>query len=138
MDTGSDVQSGEGPLTERVNGGMPEANLIDCSRPGGFGYSIDDIPDNKGKEKRPNGYWLPLRQRRSRLLPARAIQPYAFRPPELREEQMFEPSIGGEACIEPKGKGACDVVENSTVARLGAGWTKCPSPGAPSKVNNRE
>ena len=42
---------------------------------------------------------------------------------------MFEPSIGDEACIKPRGKGACDVVAKSTVARLGAGWTKCPQSG---------
>ena len=91
MDTGSDVQSGERPWTEMVDGGMPKANLIDRSRPGGSGRSIDDLPDNNGKEKRPSGYWLSLRQWKNRLLPVRAMQPYVFHPPELREEQTFIP-----------------------------------------------
>ena len=75
----------------RTDGGMRNANLIDRSRPDGCGRSSYEISNNKEKERRATGYWLSLRQWKNRLLPVRAMQPYVFHPPELREEQMFMP-----------------------------------------------
>ena len=91
MITRSVVQSGELPCSGIMHSGMHNANRISRAWNGGSGHSIDDNPDNKGKEGRACGYWLSLGQWKSRLLPARAIQSYAFHPPELREEQMLAP-----------------------------------------------
>ena len=75
----------------RTDGGMLKANLTGCSRPDGCGRSSYEISNNKEKERRATGYWLSLRQWKNRLLPVRAMQPYVFHPPELREEQTFIP-----------------------------------------------
>jgi hypothetical protein len=43
-------QIGEGPCTQKVDGGMRNANLIGRSGSGGSGRSSIDIPHTKGKE----------------------------------------------------------------------------------------